>query len=70
MSDDDIQFELGGACVFSTISGGSTLPTIEFPTVHIRFVLRDAKRILQQEWRIEAASGVTHEWRDVPLEVE
>ena len=65
MSDDDIQFELGGVSVFST-----TETAIEFPTVHIRFVLRDAKRILQQEWRIEAASGVTHEWRDVPLAKE
>lgn len=36
------------------------------PTVHLRFVERDGKRILQQMvW-----SGRGHKWRDVPTEKE
>lgn len=34
------------------------------PTMELRFVKRDERRILQQKW--EAVSG-REEWRDVPL---
>lgn len=49
---------------------------LDQPTVHLRFVERDGKHILQQQWIIthydvnHRAIGQVGEWRDVPLEAE
>ena len=45
---------------------------MEVPSAHIRFVLRDEKKILQQQWAVSKYEGgcpiEQHgEWRDVPL---
>jgi hypothetical protein len=53
--------------------GGGKIPTrIEQATNGHRYVVRDVgnlrtARIHQQMWRIEDCTGVTHEWRDVPV---
>lgn len=50
--------------------------TIGAPSPQLRFVERDGKRILQQWWALKhydaesRPTGLTGEWRDVPLEVE
>lgn len=40
------------------------------PTAALRFVERDGRRILQQEWVGHSGRADFREWRDVPLEVE
>jgi hypothetical protein len=45
-----------------------TDPSVVKPTVNLRFVMREGKRILQQQW-LWLWGGET-EWRDVPLEEE
>ena len=42
----------------------------EAPTVSLRFVERDGRRILQQAWRVERSTGVCVQWRDIPLVAE
>ena len=52
------------------------LTWIAEPTIGLRFVEREGKRVLQQKWaetRIGADGqpwGVSYTWRDVPLEIE
>jgi hypothetical protein len=36
------------------------------PTMSLRFIERDGKRILQQQWRVPEYAWM-EEWRDVPL---
>lgn len=49
---------------------------ISEPTANLRFIERDGKRILQQRWALKhcdiqhRVTGLTGEWRDVPLETE
>ena len=43
------------------------------PTPHLRFVVRDGKRVLQQEWFrvVYDTTNILHkEWRDVELVIE
>jgi hypothetical protein len=50
--------------------------TSEAPTMFLRFVMRDGKRILQQKWASQTIDargwvvGGTEAWRDIPLEEE
>jgi len=45
---------------------------LEQPTVGLRFVERDGKKILQQNFRIEypQEGKMKMEWRDVKVEIE
>lgn len=42
----------------------------ESPDMHLRFVERDGKRILQQNWVCSLGDELWMEWRDIPLVTE
>lgn len=43
----------------------------ESPTTNLRFVIRNEKRILQQQYRVNHTErGTFFRWKDIPLEEE
>ena len=51
----------------SANTDGRVLAVVETPTLYIRYVYKDGRYVLQQQWAVREADGdIVREWRDVP----